>query len=207
MNKVNYQKILENEIETITKENKVPTLLLHSCCAPCSSYCIEYLSQFFKITVFYYNPNISEETEYRKRVKEEKRFIHEFPAKYPVSMIEGEYDTKKFYDIAKGYEKVPEGGERCFRCYEMRLRETAKVAKQQNFDYFTTTLSISPLKNAQKLNEIGKKLSEEYEVSYLFSDFKKKEGYKRSIQLSEEYGLYRQNFCGCVYSKESRNIQ
>lgn len=207
MNKVNYQKILENEIETITKENKVPTLLLHSCCAPCSSYCIEYLSQFFKITVFYYNPNISEETEYRKRVEEEKRFIHEFPAKYLVSMIEGEYDTKKFYDIAKGYEKVPEGGERCFRCYEMRLRETAKVAKQQNFDYFTTTLSISPLKNAQKLNEIGKKLSEEYEVSYLFSDFKKKEGYKRSIQLSEEYGLYRQNFCGCVYSKESRNIQ
>lgn len=207
MNKVNYQKILENEIETITKENRVPTLLLHSCCAPCSSYCIEYLSQFFKITVFYYNPNISEETEYRKRVEEEKRFIHEFPVKYPVSMIEGEYDTKKFYDIAKGYEKVPEGGERCFRCYEMRLRETAKVAKQQNFDYFTTTLSISPLKNAQKLNEIGKKLSEEYEVSYLFSDFKKKEGYKRSIQLSEEYGLYRQNFCGCVYSKESRNIQ
>lgn len=207
MNKVNYQKILENEIETITKENKVPTLLLHSCCAPCSSYCIEYLSQFFKITVFYYNPNISEETEYRKRVEEEKRFINEFPAKYPVSMIEGEYDTKKFYDIAKGYEKVPEGGERCFRCYEMRLRETAKVAKQQNFDYFTTTLSISPLKNAQKLNEIGKKLSEEYKVPYLFSDFKKKEGYKRSIQLSEEYGLYRQNFCGCVYSKESRNIQ
>lgn len=207
MNKVNYQKWLDRTIEEQEKEGKVPTLLLHSCCAPCSSYCIEYLSQFFRITVFYYNPNITEETEYRKRVEEQKRFIRQFQAKYPVSFIEGEYDPKSFFDIAKGYETVPEGGERCFRCYEMRLRETGRVAKERKFDYFTTTLSISPLKNAQKLNEIGKRLSEEWKVSYLFSDFKKKEGYKRSIALSAEYDLYRQDYCGCIYSQQTRKCE
>ena len=201
MNKINYQKMLEQTIATLGKEGKVPTLLLHSCCAPCSSYCIEYLSQYFKITIFYFNPNITEEAEYRKRVEEQKRLIREMPTKYPVEFQEGRYEPKEFFDISKGLEDVAEGGERCFRCYELRLREAAKIAKEQNFDYFTTTLSISPLKNAQKLNEIGARLSEEWQCSYLYSDFKKKEGYKRSIALSAEYGLYRQDYCGCIFSK------
>lgn len=200
--KRNYQKELERIIIENEKQGKVPTLLLHSCCAPCSSYCIEYLSQFFKITIFYYNPNITEQEEYAKRVEEQKRFIQQFPAKYKVEFIEGNYEPERFFEIAKGYEKMPEGGERCFRCYEMRLRETGRVAKEKGFDYFTTTLSISPLKNAQKLNELGERLSGEWNVAYLYSDFKKKEGYKRSIALSAEYDLYRQNFCGCIYSKQ-----
>ena len=183
----------------------MPTLLLHSCCAPCSSYCIEYLSQYFKVTIFYYNPNITEETEYRKRVEEQKRFIKQFQTKYPVSFIEGDYNPQCFFESAKGYENAPEGGERCFRCYELRLREAGRVAKEGKFDYFTTTLSISPLKNAQKLNEIGERLSKEWDVSYLYSDFKKKEGYKRSIALSAEYDLYRQDYCGCIFSKKTRN--
>ena len=198
----NYQKELERIIIENEKQGKVPTLLLHSCCAPCSSYCIEYLSQFFKITIFYYNPNITEQEEYAKRVEEQKRFIQQFRAKYKVEFIEGNYEPERFFEIAKGYEKMPEGGERCFRCYEMRLRETGRVAKEKGFDYFTTTLSISPLKNAQKLNELGERLSGEWNVAYLYSDFKKKEGYKRSIALSAEYDLYRQNFCGCIYSKQ-----
>ena len=204
MNKINYQKILEQTIAKQEQEGRVPTLLLHSCCAPCSSYCIEYLSQYFKITIFYFNPNITEEAEYRKRVEEQKRFIREFSTKYPVEFQEGRYEPKEFFEIAHGLEDVAEGGERSFRCYELRLREAAKIAKEQNFDYFTTTLSISPLKNAQKLNEIGKKLSEEWQCSYLYSDFKKKEGYKRSIALSSEYGLYRQDYCGCIFSKVIR---
>lgn len=205
MNKINYQKWLDKTIEEQEKEGKVPTLLLHSCCAPCSSYCIEYLSQYFKVTIFYYNPNITEETEYRKRVEEQKRFIKQFQTKYPVSFIEGDYNPQCFFESAKGYEKAPEGGERCFRCYELRLREAGRVAKEGKFDYFTTTLSISPLKNAQKLNEIGERLSKEWDVSYLYSDFKKKEGYKRSIALSAEYDLYRQDYCGCIFSKKTRN--
>lgn len=200
-NQRNFQKELDKFVLKLQEEKKVPTILLHSCCAPCSSHCIEYLSQYFRVTVFYYNPNISYEEEYRKRVEEEKRFIKEFPTKYPVEFIEGDYDTSKFYDMAKGLEKCPEGGERCFKCYELRLRETAKLAKEKGFDYFTTTLSISPLKSSLKLNEIGLKLEEEYGMKYLLSDFKKKNGYKRSIELSKEYNLYRQNFCGCVYSR------
>ncbi|SEF87155.1 epoxyqueuosine reductase QueH [Lachnospira multipara] len=200
-NQRNFQKELDKFVLKLQEEKKVPTILLHSCCAPCSSHCIEYLSQYFRVTVFYYNPNISYEEEYRKRVEEEKRFIMEFPTKYPVEFIEGDYDTSKFYDMAKGLEKCPEGGERCFKCYELRLRETAKLAKEKGFDYFTTTLSISPLKSSLKLNEIGLKLEEEYGMKYLLSDFKKKNGYKRSIELSKEYNLYRQNFCGCVYSR------
>ena len=140
-------------------------------------------------------------------VEEQKRFISEFPAKYKVSFIEGDYDTKEFYDIAKGYEQCREGGERCFRCYELRLRESAELAKELHMDYFTTTLSISPLKNAEKLNEIGDRLSEEYGIAYLNSDFKKKNGYKRSVELSEEYGMYRQYYCGCVFSKRERDAQ
>lgn len=197
----NFQKELEKKIDGFVREGKVPRLLLHSCCAPCSSYVIEYLSQYFEITVFYYNPNISMEEEYKKRVAEQQRFINEFPAKHKVSFIEGDYDTSVFYNTVKGYEKCKEGGERCFLCYELRLRETARRAVAGEFDYFTTTLTISPLKKSVKLNEIGYNLGMEYGVGYLLSDFKKKEGYKRSIELSKEYDLYRQNYCGCVYSR------
>ena len=198
--KVNYQKILEKEIDSVQKENCVPKLLLHSCCAPCSSYVLEYLSQFFEITVLYYNLNIYPESEYDKRVVEQQKLIHDMAFVHPVSFVVGEYEKEKFYDMAKGLEEVKEGGVRCFACYEMRLRRTAELAAEQHFDYFTTTLSISPLKNAEKLNEIGIKLEEEYGVKYLQSDFKKKNGYKRSTELSKEYGLYRQDYCGCEFS-------
>ena len=199
--KQNYQKMLEETIAKNQREERVPSLLLHSCCAPCSSYCLEYLSQYFKITVFYYNPNIYPEEEYTKRVAEQQHFIERLPAKYPISFVEGTYDKECFYEMARGLEDVKEGGERCFRCYELRLRKTCETAKAGGFDYFTTTLTISPLKNSVRLNEIGLKLSEEYDMPYLLSDFKKKEGYKRSIELSHEYNLYRQNYCGCVYSR------
>ncbi|AAK79544.1 hypothetical protein BJV85_002419 [Clostridium acetobutylicum] len=205
MMKVNYQKKLDETIEEILKENKVPSLLLHSCCAPCSTYVVEYLSNYFNITVFYYNPNIYPEDEYRRRVQEEKDFISEFNTKYKVNFIEGDYETKRFYECIQGFEKEREGGERCFKCYELRLLEAAKLAKNENYDYFTTTLSISPYKNAQKLNEIGERLSKEYKVKYLYSDFKKKNGYKRSIELSNIYKLYRQDYCGCIFSKNERN--
>ena len=182
-----------------------PTLLLHSCCAPCSSYCLEYLCRYFAVTVFFYNPNISFSEEYQKRVEEQKRLISSYNAEnkgYPISMIEGDYDPKIFYEIAKGYETCPEGGERCFRCFDQRLRRTAEETLKGEFDYFTTTLTISPLKNAAKLNEIGEALATEYCVTWLPSDFKKKNGYKRSVELSAEYDLYRQDYCGCVYSKQ-----
>jgi hypothetical protein len=201
MNKRNYQAELDAIIEYNRKNQIVPTLLLHSCCAPCSSYCIEYLSQYFNITVFYYNPNISEQEEYCKRAEEQKRLIASMPVLHPVSFIEGVYNPREFYDIAAGYEKCPEGGERCFRCYELRLKAAALKGRELNMDYFTTTLSISPLKNAQKLNEIGERLAQEFGISYLVSDFKKRDGYKRSIELSREYELYRQNYCGCAFSK------
>ncbi|MEG2440536.1 MAG: epoxyqueuosine reductase QueH [Acetivibrio sp.] len=205
MNQINYQKRLEEIVEDNQKEGKVPTLFLHSCCAPCSSYCLEYLSQYFQITVFYYNPNISPKTEYSKRVEEQKCLIETMnPHLLHKAMVEeGSYEPERFYEIAKGLEKEPEGGNRCFQCYELRLKETAILAKKRGFDYFTTTLSISPLKNAQKLNEIGEKVGEKEEISFLPSDFKKKNGYKRSIELSKEYNLYRQNYCGCLYSKNS----
>lgn len=204
MNKINYQKVMEKIIdETCIKEKRVPKLLLHSCCGPCSTYCIQVLSEYFDVTVFYYNPNIYPPEEYRLRADEQNRFISEFPTRNPVKFVEGAYDTDRFYAMVKGLEKVEEGGERCFKCYELRLRESAEYAKNNGFDFFTTTLSISPLKNADKLNEIGQKLSEEYGVSYLFSDFKKKEGYKISTQLSAEYGMYRQNYCGCVFSQNN----
>lgn len=200
---VNYQKILNKTIEQHVSRNETPSLLLHACCAPCSSYVLEYLSQFFKITLFYYNPNITEETEYRKRTAEAERLISEMPVKNPVSFMEGKYDPESFFEMAKGFEDIPEGGERCFKCYRLRIAEAADIAKQSGFDYFTTTLSISPLKNAQKLNEIGGEEAQRVGVPYLFSDFKKREGYKRSIQLSAQYNLYRQNYCGCIYSKKS----
>lgn len=202
--KINYQKELERELEQTKADGRVPKLLLHSCCAPCSSYVLEYLSEHFEITVLYYNPNIYPESEYRKRVIEQQEFIGDLESRHPISFIEGEYDTGRFYAMAKGMEELREGGERCFRCYELRLRRTAELAARKGFDYFTTTLSISPLKNAQKLNEIGARLAKEYGVHYLFSDFKKKNGYKRSIELSGEYGLYRQDYCGCVFSMRDR---
>lgn len=205
MNSVNYQKELDKIIERNKREDALPSLLLHSCCAPCSSYTIEYLSDYFKITVLYYNPNISPREEYEKRKAEQIRLINSLPVKNKVDFLDCDYDSSEFFDIAKGYENCKEGGERCFRCYELRLRETAKKAKEKGFDYFCTTLSISPLKNAQKINEIGLKLQGEYGVSWLPSDFKKREGYKRSIELSREYNLYRQNFCGCVFSKKEAN--
>lgn len=200
---MNYQKELDKTLEKLTKEERVPKLLLHSCCAPCSSYVLEYLSQYFEITVFYYNPNIYPESEYTKRIWEQQKLIDELPAKHPISFMAGPYDKERFYEMASGLEHVKEGGARCMKCYELRLREAAKIAKNAGFDYFTTTLSISPLKKAERLNEIGQRLGEEYEVEYLLSDFKKKNGYKRSIELSRIYGLYRQDYCGCEFSMEN----
>lgn len=205
MNKRNYQKELEQKITQFTKEERVPSLLLHSCCAPCSSYVLEYLSQHFRITVFYYNPNIFPEEEYHMRAEEQRRFIEAFPAKHPITFIEGEYIPKDFYDCAKGMELLPEGGERCFACYRLRLEASAKIAKEKGCDFFATTLSISPLKNAEKLNEIGEQLSEQYQTHWLPNDFKKKNGYKRSTELSKEYGMYRQDYCGCIYSFKERH--
>ena len=196
----NYQKELDNIIAGHGQRREAPTLFLHSCCAPCSSYVLEYLSAFFRITVFYYNPNIYPAEEYGKRVEEQKNLIEKLPSVYPIKFVEGVYDKERFYEMAKGLEQVPEGGERCFRCYELRLRATARLAAERGFDYFTTTLTISPLKNAAKLNEIGGLLGEEYQTVWLPSDFKKKNGYKRSIELSKEYNLYRQDYCGCVFS-------
>ena len=199
---MNYQRELEKLIERLGKEEKIPRLLLHSCCAPCSSYVMEYLSNYFEITVFYYNPNIYPESEYTKRILEQQTLIGEMKTQHPISFIAGNYDKDRFYEMAEGLEQLKEGGERCFRCYELRLRESARLAREVGFDYFATTLSISPLKNAAKLNEIGTRLAEEYGVSYLPSDFKKKNGYKRSIELSKKYGLYRQDYCGGEYSIE-----
>lgn len=201
MNKRNYQKEMEQTINSIQGEERVPKLLLHSCCAPCSSYVLEYLSTYFSITVLYYNPNIFPESEYAYRIAEQKRLIEVLPAKHKISFLGSDYMPEDFYARTKGMEREPEGGERCFLCYQIRLEYAAKLAKKMGFDYFTTTLSISPLKNAEKLNEIGLSLGEKYGISYLISDFKKKNGYKRSVELSAEYGLYRQNYCGCVYSK------
>lgn len=202
MNNINYQKWLDKKTDEISKSGIIPTLMLHSCCAPCSSYVIEYLSTYFSITVYYYNPNISPREEYLHRAEEQKRLIESMPVKNSVRFIEGDYASDEFYKLSRGLENAPEGGERCRQCFELRLRKTAELAAAESFDYFTTTLTISPLKNAQLINETGKALAEKYGVEYLFSDFKKKEGYKRSIELSREYGLYRQNYCGCIFSKK-----
>ena len=201
MNKVNYQKELDKIIENNTGTK--PRLLLHSCCAPCSSYVLEYLSGYFDITVFYFNPNISPKDEYIKRVDEVKRLIKEMPACADVKFIEGRYEPSEFYDAAKGLEDVPEGGERCLKCFELRLNEAAKTAAETGAEYVCTTLTISPLKNAENLNRIGEETAARYGVKWLPSDFKKKNGYKRSIELSNEYNLFRQNYCGCVFSKRT----
>jgi len=195
----NYQLEMQNIIKNLDGKKK---LLLHSCCAPCSSYPLEMLSAFFDITIFYYNPNITDYEEYEKRKEELYKFISD--TKSSVTIIEGNYNTLNFYSAVKGFENVKEGGERCFKCYKLRLEETAKTAKLLNFDYFTTSLSISPYKNSQKINELGEQLAKEYKVNYLYADFKKNNGYKRSIELSRLYGLYRQDYCGCEFSKNER---
>lgn len=197
----NYQIILNKTLEGLASSGARPRLLLHACCAPCSSYVLEYLNEYFDITVYFYNPNITDKNEYYKRYEELERLIAELPHKGSISAIDGGMDPSAFFDISKGLETIPEGGERCYKCYKLRLEASAKAAKDGNFDYFTTTLSISPHKNAGLLNEIGANLADKYEINYLFSDFKKKNGYKRSCELSAIYGLYRQNYCGCIYSK------
>lgn len=235
MNKRNYYKELENKIDEFQKNNEVPKLLLHVCCAPCSSHCLEFLRQYFDVTVFFYNPNITEDKEYRKRVAEEKRLIEEYNRQVDeqdfegmhsdakarkISIIEGEYDPKEYFEAVKGYEDIPEGGERCRKCFELRLRKTAETAAKEGFEYFTTSLTISPLKNADVLNRVGEEAADYInaaitekegslarKVFFLPSDFKKKEGYKRSIELSCRFGLYRQDYCGCGFSKAERERQ
>lgn len=201
---LNYELWMEEKLEKLTQEKEVPTLLLHCCCAPCTSAVLERLSDYFQLTVFYYNPNISSSIEYQKRILELKRLIKEYPTKYPISFLEGNYDPSIFEVVAEQRKYDVEGGKTCYRCYEMRLEESAKMAKKLGFDYFTTTLSISPYKRSDWLNEIGKKMSEKYQINYLYSDFKKKNGYHRSIELSQEYHLYRQDYCGCTFSKLER---
>ena len=200
-NRRNYQKELDALLERMGGEERVPTLLLHACCAPCSSYCLEYLAKYFDITLFYYNPNISPEPEYRARAEEARRLVSELPVPHPVKILFGDYRPEEFYEAVKGHEEDPEGGERCGICFEMRLRETARIAAEGGFDYFTTTLTISPLKDAERLNAIGEAAGKEFGVHFLNSDFKKKNGYRRSVELSAEYHLYRQNYCGCTFSR------
>lgn len=195
---MNYDELMMKQMESI--EEGTP-LLLHACCAPCSSAVLERLANFFKITIFFYNPNITEKEEYEKRIAEIKNFISKFKTKYEISLIEGRYNPKEFFHIAKGLEEEPERGKRCYKCYKLRLEETAAIAEKLGFEYFTTTLSLSPHKNTNWINEIGESLNDKFDTTFLFCDFKKKNGYKRSIELSKEYGLYRQDFCGCVYSK------
>ncbi len=201
---VNFSNETEKIIEEIKESNIRPSLLLHACCAPCSSYVIEYLSKYFNITMYYYNPNISPLQEYKLRLDELNRLLKEMKDAENIKVLPCDYDGEKFIEMAKGLENEAEGGERCFKCYRLRLEKTAQVAKENNFDFFTTTLSISPYKNAEKLNEIGKELSEKYYLKYLYSDFKKKNGYKRSIELSKEFDLYRQDYCGCIFSKNNK---
>ena len=195
---MNYDLEMEKQISNIKEGD---TLLLHACCAPCSSACLERLGDYFNISIFYYNPNITEEAEYKKRINEIKKFISEFKTKYPIKLIEGRYDPNEFFEMASGLESEPERGARCYKCYKLRLRESAKVASDLGFDYFCTTLTLSPHKNSNWINEIGEELDKEFNSTYLYSDFKKKNGYKRSIELSREYDLYRQDYCGCIYSK------
>lgn len=197
----NYYMLMEKQIEEYSTCKEKKKLLLHCCCAPCSSHCLEVLHQYFDITAYFYNPNITDYDEYIKRYHELSRFVKNvYTDKTVVTFLE-EHDSKRFLDMAKGMEHLPERGARCYECYKLRLDKSARYAKENGFDVFTTTLSISPHKNAAWLNEIGEELSDKYGITYLYSDFKKKNGYKRSIELSEQYGLYRQNFCGCEFSR------
>ena len=194
---MNYDFEMQKQMNNIKEGTK---LLLHACCAPCSSAVLERLSNFFEITIFYYNPNITEEKEYLKRIEELKKYISFVKYKYPLSLIPGNYEPQMFFEMAKGLEDEPERGKRCYKCYAMRLEESARIADELGFDYFCTTLTLSPHKNSNWINEIGEDLNNRYNSIYLYSDFKKRNGYKRSIELSREYDLYRQDYCGCVYS-------
>ena len=200
---MNYQLVLD---ETLKKLEGVPKLLLHACCAPCSSYVIEYLSNYFEITIYFYNPNMDSSEEYYKRLKELERFIKEFKTKYPVHLVSEEYNHDEFLEISKNLENEPERGKRCLKCYRLRLEKSFMYAKEKHFDFITTTLTLSPHKNSHVINEIGSDLEKKYSFPYLYSDFKKREGYKRSIVLSSEYHLYRQNYCGCEFSKKENNL-
>ncbi|MBR1759057.1 MAG: epoxyqueuosine reductase QueH [Lachnospiraceae bacterium] len=202
MNRRNYQKELDHIIEEKQQKQEVPTLFLHACCAPCSSYCLEYLSQFFAITVFYYNPNISPKEEYVRRTEELRRFASEVTFTHPVKILVGAYEPMRFYEAVRGLEDEPEGGERCTECFKLRLSKAVSEADARGFDYVTTTLTISPLKDVERLNRIGEALCEHTNVTWLPSDFKKKNGYLRSIELSKEHDLYRQDYCGCIFSKK-----
>ncbi len=202
--KTNYKILLDKEIEKIKALGHKPTLLLHACCAPCSSAVLEYLKDYFDITLFFHNPNISPESEFDFRLDELKRLVSEMNLE--IKTVSPEYDSREFENIALGLENVAEGGVRCEKCYRLRLRKAAEYAKEHNFDYFTTTLTVSPYKNAEWLNSIGLELEKEYGTKYLLSDFKKGDGYKRSIELSKVYKLYRQNYCGCVYSKQAIDL-
>ena len=199
--KINYQLAMERELAEIARREGRPRLLLHSCCAPCSSAVLERLTDWFDLTVFYYNPNIAPEEEFLRRAEEQRRLIAELPHAHEIQFRCGEYESEAFEALARGLEDMPEGGERCTRCFRLRLGKTAALAAREGFDYFTTTLSISPLKDAQRLNAIGGELAEQFGVAYLFSDFKKKNGYKRSCELSVQYELYRQDYCGCRFSQ------
>ena len=198
---INYRSEMEREIEALKRAGRRPLLALHSCCAPCSSAVLEQLNDAFQIAVFYYNPNISPEDEFRRRAEEQLRLVREMPLAEDIRAEIGAYDPERFYAAVRGHESDPEGGARCSICFELRLRETAKYARDIGAEYFTTTLSISPLKDASRLNTLGSAIAAEYGLKYLHSDFKKKDGYRRSCALSKEYDLYRQDFCGCVYSK------
>lgn len=200
----NYAKELERLIQKLQQEGKVPRLLLHACCAPCSSAVLEYLSQYFAITLLYYNPNIAPLEEYQKREAELRRLISQMKFTHPVELLPCQYDGQAFVQAARGLEGEPEGGKRCEACFRLRLRYAAQEAARLRFDYYTTTLSISPMKNAPLLNQLGEEIGREFGVAHLPSDFKKKDGYKRSVQLSKEYDLYRQDYCGCAFSKAQR---
>ena len=204
MEKKNYDKWMQEIIEKNQELEIVPTLLLHTCCAPCSSAVIERLSKYFRITVFYYNPNIEPLEEYLKRKEEQKRFLSEVTTPYPISFLDCDYEHEEFIQLSKGLENEKEGGPRCLKCYRLRLLKTALKAQELHFDYFGTSLTVSPYKNAQVLNQIGEELQKKFNVKYLYSDFKKRNGYKRSIELSKDYHLYRQDYCGCSFSKAQR---
>lgn len=200
MNKKNYYIDFEKVIRGIDLENP-PSLLLHSCCGPCSTSVLELLSDYFKVTLLYYNPNIYPSDEYYKRLEEQKKVLDKVNGRFEIKFLEGRYDPAEYFDAVKGVEQLPEGSQRCFNCYEIRLKEAAQFAKNLNMDYFATTLSVSPYKNAQIINEIGEKIANEYEVKHLPNDFKKKDGYKKSVELSKSWNIYRQDYCGCPFSK------
>lgn len=208
MNKINYQKIMDKTLSDLQLNNKIPDLLLHSCCGPCSSYVLEYLSKYFKISIIFANDNIFPEEEYNHRLNEQIRLLDEMQFENPVTIFPILYSHENFRNVTTGLESEPEGGLRCIPCFRQRMEICAKIAKNNNFDYFTTTLSVSPHKNSMILNDIGQELSEKYDIPFLFADFKKREGYKRSVSLANEFKLYRQNYCGCEFSlAESKKEQ